>query len=143
MSVASILDRKGRSVVTVARETSLAELCDVLATRKIGAVVVVEDGDRIVGILSERDIVRAIARDGAKALGAPAGTYMTADVITAQERETTHQVMLKMTAGRFRHLPVARDGRLVGLISIGDVVKRRIEEAEREAEEMRAYISAA
>src|SRR5690606_38409185 len=105
----------------------------------IGALVVVEDRDRIVGILSERDIVRAIARDGVEILDEPVATIMTRSVVTCVDGDAINQVMSVMTRGRFRHLPVVESGRLSGIVSIGDVVKERIEEVEREAEHLRVY----
>ena len=143
MTVARILARKGREVATATAKQTIVEVVAALAARRIGALVVVEARDRIVGIVSERDVVRAIAGKGAAALGDPVDTVMTRDVMTCGEAETINQVMGRMTRGRFRHLPVATNGRLVGIISIGDVVKARIEEVEREAEEMRAYIATA
>jgi CBS domain-containing protein len=143
MIVAMILEEKGRSVATMGAEATIGEAVSELARHKIGAIVVVEDRDIIVGILSERDIVRAIAKSGPEILAAPAGSIMTSEVMTCEDSETINDVMARMTRGRFRHLPVEKDGRLTGIISIGDVVKARIEEVEREAEEMRAYISTA
>lgn len=143
MTVAAILKQKGNEVVTVDARATLAEACDILAARRIGAVVVVDAEQTIRGILSERDIVRAIAREGGKGLAAPVEAFMTRDVVTCTEGDTIDRVMQAMTAGRFRHVPVADNGRLKGLISIGDVVKRRIEQVERDAEELRAYITAA
>jgi CBS domain-containing protein len=101
------------------------------------------EGDEIRGIVSERDIVRTLARDGAAALRRTAAETMTQRVITCTPADTIHEVMQKMTAGRFRHVPVLDDGRLAGIVSIGDVVKRRIEEVEREAEQIREYIATA
>jgi CBS domain-containing protein len=98
-------------------------------------------GGKIAGILSERDIVRAVASKGAGALTAPISAIMTSKVTTCGEDHTVNQVMELMTNGRFRHLPVERDGTLIGIISIGDVVRRRIEDVEREAEEIKAYIA--
>ena len=112
-----------------------------LADNKIGAVVVTGAGGRIEGILSERDIVRAVARKGADALSAPISAIMTSKVKTCGQSHSINQVMELMTNGRFRHLPVEEDGKLVGIISIGDVVRRRIEDVEREAEEIKAYIA--
>jgi CBS domain-containing protein len=129
-------------VVTVAPELSLAEVASILSQKGIGAVVVVEGG-AIRGIISERDIVRALARHGAEALRKLAVDCMTARVITCRAEETIHDVMQKMTSGRFRHLPVVEEGKLAGIVSIGDVVKRRIEEVEREAEQIREYIATA
>ena len=143
MTVATLLEAKGRGVVTTAADVSVAEAIDTLARHKIGALVVVETGERIVGIVSERDIVRAMARAGAGALDEEVGAIMTRKVMTCVESETINDVMSRMTRGRFRHLPVVRENRLAGIISIGDVVKARIEQVEREADDMRAYISAA
>ena len=142
MTVAAILARKGRDVLTTTATKTIAEAVQVLAKRRIGALVVVEGNDRIVGIVSERDIVRAIAA-GIEALDQPIESIMTRTVMTCAESETINEMMARMTRGRFRHVPVAADGRLVGIISIGDVVKARIEEVEREAEEMRTYIASA
>jgi CBS domain-containing protein len=142
MTVAAILADKGRDVLTIAAANSLGDAVAILAKRRVGALVVVEDGDRIIGIVSERDIVRAIA-GGAAALDQPVSSVMTKNVMTCSDGETIDSVMSRMTKGRFRHLPVAENGRLTGIISIGDVVKARIEQVEREAEEMRAYIATA
>jgi CBS domain-containing protein len=140
MTVAAILAEKGREVLTTTADKTVAEVVEILAKRKIGALVVVEGGNRIVGIVSERDIVRAIA-SGAAALFQPVSAVMTREVMTCSDSETIDSVMSRMTNGRFRHLPVAENDRLAGIISIGDIVKARIEEVEREAQEMRAYIS--
>jgi CBS domain-containing protein len=142
MTVAAILAEKGRDVLTIGATQTIAEAVAILAKRRVGALVVVESGDRIVGIVSERDIVRALAT-GADALKQPLSSVMTRDVMTCSDGETIDSVMSRMTKGRFRHLPVAENGRLTGIISIGDVVKARIEQVEREAEEMRAYIATA
>jgi len=142
MSVKRILDDKGREVETSGADATVHEVATVLADKKIGAVVIL-DGKDICGILSERDIVRAMARDGAGALEKSAGTYMTKKVVTCSVADTIDDVMHKMTAGRFRHLPVVEDGRLIGIVSIGDVVKRRIAQVEREANQMREYIAMA
>jgi CBS domain-containing protein len=142
MTVASILADKGREVATVTAGKTIADAIDQLAKRRIGALVVVENGDRIVGIVSERDIVRAIAARGAGALEEPLSGIMTRNVSTCSDGETIDSVMSQMTRGRFRHLPVAAGGRLTGIVSIGDVVKARIEQVEREAEDLRAYITA-
>jgi len=142
MTVVWILNEKGVDVETAGPDTKLSEIATTLADRKIGAVVIMES-DRLAGILSERDIVRAVANDGIAALGRPANDYMTQKVVTCGKQETIHDVMQKMTAGRFRHLPVVDNGELVGIISIGDVVKRRIAEVEQEARDMRDYIATA
>jgi len=143
MTVAAILDEKGRGVVTTAATTTVGEAVDAMVSHKIGALVIVDASERIVGIVSERDIVRAVARSGTAALAQSVESVMTRTVVTCTENETINDVMTRMTRGRFRHLPVATNGRLAGIVSIGDVVKARIEQVEREAEEMRAYIATA
>jgi CBS domain-containing protein len=140
MTVGRIINEKGRGVVTARPEASLAEIAAVLAEKKIGAVVVTQ-GEAIGGIISERDVVRMLAKHGSEALRMLASDCMTARVITCAPEETIHDVMQKMTSGRFRHLPVVEGGKLIGIISIGDVVKRRIEEAEKEADQIREYIA--
>lgn len=142
MTVLRIINEKGREVVTTAPEASLAEVAALLSEKRIGAVLVVRGGD-LLGIISERDIVRALARHGADALSKRALDCMTSDVVTCRPEETIYQVMQKMTSGRFRHMPVIENGRLAGIVSIGDVVKRRMEEVEREAEQIREYIATA
>lgn len=141
MTVKHILDEKGRNVVTVSPSMGTLDAVRFLADNKIGAVVVTGVGGKIAGILSERDIVRAMAQKGADALAAPISQIMTAKVTTCGEDHTINQVMELMTNGRFRHLPVEENGKLVGIISIGDVVRRRIEDVEREAAEIKAYIA--
>ena len=142
MNVQTIIRDKGSDVTTCGPTDSLASIATVLSDNKIGAVVIMQ-GRAIAGILSERDIVRAVARDGARALERPARDYMTKKVITCAMHETINEVMQKMSGGRFRHLPVVEDGALAGLVSIGDVVKRRIAEVEKEAETIREYIATA
>jgi len=139
MTVKAILKDKGNAVYTMPPSATLAEVARELATRRIGAVVIME-GERLAGIVSERDMVRALATDGAAALDAPASSAMTQAVQTCRLDDLIDEVMEKMTASRFRHMPVLEDGKLVGLVSIGDVVKQRIEEALRERDDMRAYI---
>lgn len=143
MTVAAILSKKGRQVITMGPQQTLAAVCDTLTEHKIGAVVLVNADGSIAGIISERDIVRALAKEGPAALERQVSAYMSAKVVTCEEKETTDQVLARMTAGRFRHMPVTRENRLIGVISIGDVVVRRIELAEREAADMRAYIASA
>ncbi|KAB0680769.1 CBS domain-containing protein [Aureimonas leprariae] len=142
MSVRSILEEKGRDVFTMRPEAKLSEAAAELASRRIGALVLLGDDGRIAGILSERDIVRVVGTTGAGGLEQSAAQVMTTRVVTCGEEASIDEVMETMTKGRFRHLPVAEDGRLVGIVSIGDVVKRRIAEAVREAEDMRTYITA-
>lgn len=143
MTVRSILDAKGRRVVVIAPDKTLAQAIAVLADNKIGAVVVCDDSQRIKGILSERDVVRALAAKKDKAESMSVSEFMTSAVQLCHERHTVLQVMEIMTRNRFRHLPVEEGGKLVGIISIGDVVKRRIEDVEREAEDIRTYIATA
>lgn len=143
MIVSTILGLKGRSVAAIPADIPVSEAVAALAAKKIGALVVTGSGGHVDGILSERDVVRAIGQRGPGILSDPVQSIMTRDVVTCREHETINEVMTRMTRGRFRHLPVIEDGRLVGIISIGDVVKARIEEVEREAEEMRAYIATA
>jgi CBS domain-containing protein len=142
MMVSDILSRKGRDVVTIAPAASVADAVALLAQHRIGAVVVQDEADGIAGIISERDIVHAMAKD-AKALAKAVSSIMTRSVVTCSERDTVDAVMAQMTHGRFRHLPVVAGGRMTGIVSIGDVVKERISEVEREAAHMRAYIATA
>jgi|EP01132_Coremiostelium_polycephalum_P007106 CBS domain-containing protein len=143
MTVKMILERKGYDVFSAAPETTLGDAVAALAKHKIGAIVIVDDKKAIKGILSERDVVRAIAADGADVLWRPVSEIMTIKVSVCSEKHTVNQVMEMMTRGRFRHLPVEKDGRLHGIVSIGDVVKLRIEEVERESQEIRSYIATA
>ena len=140
MTVKAILSAKGRDVVTVAPQTSLSDLCTLLAGKKIGAVVITDEGRRVLGIISERDVVRAVAR-GPGALFDPVSMHMTREVVTVREDVTVASLMSQMTQGRFRHLPVVVEGQLAGLISIGDVVKHRLEEMESEREALKEYIT--
>jgi CBS domain-containing protein len=142
MTVARIINEKGRGVVTVPPSATLAAIAAILAEKRIGAVLVTDE-DAIRGIVSERDIVRAVARHGGDGLAMPAADWMTAKVITCRPEDTIHDVMQKMTNGRFRHLPVVKHGKLAGIVSIGDVVKWRIAEVEREADQIREYIATA
>lgn len=143
MTVKSILSEKGVEVITLEADASLARAAQLLGAKRIGAVVITTGDRQIAGILSERDIVRVIGEMGAEALSLPVERVMTTRVTTCHEGHTVHDVMEIMTRGRFRHLPVEHEGRLAGLISIGDVVKRRIEEVEREADQIREYIATA
>lgn len=143
MTVKSILEAKGREVITIEPEASLHEAARLLGLRRIGAAVVVRADKAILGILSERDIVRVLGEHGAGALEMRVQDAMTSKVSTCREGNTINEVMELMTRGRFRHLPVEKEGRLDGIVSIGDVVKRRIEDVEREAEQIREYIATA
>ena len=142
MTVRAILDLKGRDVVTIAPDKTLADAAGLLSENRIGALVVVV-GERVSGILSERDIVGAIANAGETALANKVSDKMTGTVVTCGPQDTMAAVMNRMTAGRFRHLPVVDNGRLAGIVSIGDVVKFRLAEIERESSMLRDYIMTA
>jgi CBS domain-containing protein len=141
MNVASILKQKGRAVSTVLPTATLQEVAKRLTQRRIGALVVVGARGDIQGIVSERDIIRALCEVGADCLPRPVAEAMTRQVVTCQETDTLDELMAMMTTRRFRHLPVVTDGDLVGIISIGDVVKHHVAEIEMEATAMRAYIA--
>lgn len=143
MTVKAILQQKGHDVFTLGPNEQLSEAVRMLAEHRIGAIVITNGDRKIVGILSERDIVRTIAKGGHEALDQTVRTAMTPKVSICNENHTVNEVMEIMTRGRFRHLPVEKDGHLDGIVSIGDVVKRRIEDVEREAEEIRQYIATA
>lgn len=141
MLAAEILKDKGDAVYVIRPDASLADACGELASKRVGALMVCEE-DRVVGVMSERDVVRAMAADGAGALSRPVSHYMSGEVVFAAPAETVAILMERMTERRIRHLPVLKDGRLGGVISIGDVVKCQIAEATREAESLRTYIAA-
>lgn len=141
MLVAEILKGKGDAVFTLAPDATLNEACGELERRQVGALIVCEGGG-VSGVLSERDIVRAISRDGPKALERPVSHYMTSEVVFADPAETVEALMARMTDRRIRHLPVLLDKRLAGIVSIGDVVKCQIAQATQEAESLRTYITA-
>ena len=143
MTVTTILAAKGGDVVSIQPTADLAAAAALLAARRIGAVIVLGAGGRLVGILSERDIVRAIDRRGASALQDPVGQVMTRDVATCGLDDSVNSIMERMTAGKFRHMPVVQNDSVVGIVSIGDVVKNRLEAMERETEAMRDYIRSA
>ncbi|ESR25157.1 CBS domain-containing protein [Lutibaculum baratangense] len=143
MTVAVILQQKGSAVITTGPGTILSAVAELLATHRIGAVLVVGQNGRLEGIISERDIVRAIGQQGAEALKRPVADFMTAQVVTCGRDDSIAYLMQKMTQGKFRHVPVLEDGKVVGIVSIGDVVKERIAAAEAETEAMRTYITTA
>lgn len=140
MTVSMILAGKGREVVTIEPNATLGDAVGLLAEKRIGAIVILGADRRVVGILSERDIVRALADRGATVLHEPVSQSMTRKVSTCNDSETVVQIMERMTAGKFRHVPVVDQGQLVGIISIGDVVKHRLHEMESESAAMRDYI---
>ena len=141
MLVETILQTKGTTVHTLPRNGTLADAVAMLNARNIGALVVTEDDGRIVGILSERDIVRRLGDGQAAALALPIADCMSRDVFTCTRETPISEVMEQMTRRRIRHMPVVENGRMVGIVSIGDVVKRKIEETEQEAEALREYIA--
>jgi len=140
MNVAAILRHKGRAVTTARPTTTLLEVADKLAAKRIGAILIVGTRGEIAGIVSERDIIRALSVRGPDCLTEPVSETMTKHVVTCEETDTLDELMAMMTARRFRHLPVMADGALVGIISIGDVVKHHVSEVEMEATAMREYI---
>jgi CBS domain-containing protein len=142
MTVRAILDTKGHQIQSVEPEAKLSAAIKVLSERKIGAVLVMSQG-RIEGILSERDIVRVLGERGARVLDEPVSAVMTRKVISCRQTDTVSAIMEMMTLGKFRHLPVVEDSRVVGLISIGDIVKWRVREYEMEQEALRDYIKTA
>lgn len=143
MNVDRILSLKGRSVVTIEAGQSLSDAARLLSERRIGAAVVVDGRQPVAGILSERDIVKAISAHGAQALEQPVSRFMTAEVITCNSRSSINDLMELMTQQKFRHVPVVDGGQLVGIISIGDVVKQRVEEIEAESQAIKEYIATA
>ena len=142
MTVRAILDAKGRQVVSIGADAKLSSAVKTLSERRIGAILVMAGG-KIEGILSERDIVRELGERGPAVLDEPVRAVMTAKVMTCRRSDTVAYLMEQMTEGKFRHLPVVEDGQVVGLISIGDVVKHRVMEYESEQEALRDYIKTA
>jgi CBS domain-containing protein len=143
MTVKTILDAKGGEVVTIEPTATIAAAAKLLSEHRIGALLVLGPDHRVAGILSERDIVRALAERGSLALGESVGQVMTRKVVTCTPSETIGDIMERITAGKFRHVPVLEQGRLIGIISIGDVVKHRLGEMERESAAMHDYIATA
>jgi CBS domain-containing protein len=140
MTVKAILSRKGNDVITIEPTVTLSAAVKILAEHRIGAVVVTGPDREVAGILSERDIVRALAQRGPGALEEAVGQVMTRKVVTCSESDTVAALMERMTQGKFRHLPVVERGKLAGLVSIGDVVKHRLGEMEHESNALREYI---
>jgi len=141
MNVTAILRQKGRAVTTVSPSATLLDVANKLAAKRIGAIVVVGARGEVAGIISERDIIRALSDGGSECLAQPVSEIMTRQVVTCQETDTLDELMAMMTAKRFRHLPVVTDKALVGIISIGDVVKHHVAEVKMEATAMRDYIT--
>lgn len=143
MNVEQLLSGKGREVISVQPHRTLAEAVRVLSERRIGAVVVMGADGALVGILSERDIVRTLGAEGAAALESSVSKAMTAKVVTCRPQTSVDELMEIMTTGRFRHVPVIENGRVTGIVSIGDVVKHRVAAIEAESQAMRDYIAMA
>jgi CBS domain-containing protein len=143
MTIAAILKHKGNRVSSVAPTATIAAVVQELANQRIGAVLVMDSAEQLLGIVSERDIVVSLAANGPVTLEMTAGQLMTRAVRTATRRTTVAEAMTMMTAGRVRHLPVVEDGALLGIISIGDVVKARIMQQEHEVDTLRAYVAGA
>ena len=141
MFVSQILQVKGDKVFTGTPDHTVAEAATLLHTRQVGAIVIMGDNDEVVGIVSERDIVRIVAQNGPSALASAVSGCMTREVLFAAPQETVDSLLSQMTNRRVRHLPVCSDGRLVGLVSIGDLVKWKIAETEAVAEDLKAYIA--
>jgi CBS domain-containing protein len=143
MTVAAILKHKGNQVTTVVPTALIADVAEVLATHRIGAVLVMDRAEQLLGIVSERDIVRSLSANGARTLEMTAGQLMTRALKLATPDTTVEEAMRMMTEGRFRHLPVLDHARVIGLISIGDVVKARIMQQTHEVDSLRAYVAGA
>lgn len=139
MNIGQILKAKGRAVATSRPDVTLLDIANKLAQKRIGAIVIVGDNGDVVGIVSERDVIRKLGERGPAVLSEPVSQSMTTNVISCQETTTLDELMEVMTQGRFRHVPVIEDGALVGIISIGDVVKNHIAEVEMEVTAMRGY----
>jgi CBS domain-containing protein len=141
MTVAVMLAHKGRDIVTARSQDRMIDVCRLLEVHGIGAIVITDESGRLAGIVSERDLVRALARHGREVLDQPVSEFMTSEVMTCTPEDSLAAVMERMTEGKFRHLPVLEGGRLAGIVSIGDAVKQRIAEAEAETRAMREYIT--
>jgi CBS domain-containing protein len=141
MNVAYVLRHKGHAVATAGPSTTLLEVAEKLAAKRIGAIVIIGAKGAVVGIISERDIVRALSAQGPGCLSRPVSETMTRQVISCVESDTLDELMATMTQKRFRHVPVMADGALVGIVSIGDVVKHHVAEVKMEAKAMREYIT--
>jgi CBS domain-containing protein len=143
MNVHTILRNKGKSVVTIHPDATVERAVAVLRLRGIGALVVSDDGENVVGIVSERDIVEALGRLGSDVLASSVAEVMTSPVVTCEPEDSVAELMAEMTNRRIRHFPVLEGGRLTGIVSIGDMVKSRLDEIEFEAHSMRSFIAGA
>ncbi len=140
MTVNALLNNKPAKTITLPSSSTLTDICNTLAKNRIGTVLIVDDG-KLCGIVSERDVVRILAASGNKALNSTADDCMTKKLVTCTRTDTVSMVMERMTTGRFRHIPIVENDELLGIVSIGDVVKYRMAEVEREAQEIRDYIA--
>ncbi len=140
MLVSTILKEKGTGVVTTRPETNLAEVANMLTRERIGAVVITDERNQVVGIISERDIVNGLSEHGTSLLELEVSKFMTRDVYTCVATDNMNELRREMTSRRIRHIPVVEDGRLAGIVSIGDVVKNRVDELENETQQLREYI---
>jgi CBS domain-containing protein len=141
MHVAAVIKRKGSNVVSISPDSTISDAARLLTEHRIGAVLVLDGSEGILGIISERDIIRGLAKHGPDALSQSVGVLMTREVQHCSPRDTIAEIMTVMTKRRFRHLPVVDDGKLLGMISIGDVVKQRLDETELEVETLRGYVT--
>lgn len=140
MHISDILSSKGAWVLTAAPEDSVRDLVAALAEKRVGAAVVTSDGEQVLGIVSERDVVGALARAGVALLDETVATVMTSDVVTAKPGSGLVELLEVMTERRFRHIPVTEGGKLIGIVSIGDLVKHRLDELRQERDQLEAYI---
>ena len=143
MTVKAILSNKGSNVITIEPTATLDTAMKTLAEHKIGALLILGPDRRVIGIISERDIVRVLAEHGAEVLSKPLAQFMTRKVVTCSQTEAVATIMERMTTGKFRHVPVVEQDQLVGIISIGDVIKHRLHEIEQESAALRDYIQTA
>ena len=141
MLVSTLIKEKGARVITTEPATTVAEVADIIARERIGAVVVTEKDSEVVGIISERDIVNGLSKFGINLLKLPVSDVMTRDVFTCATTENLNQLRREMTNRRARHIPVVEEDKLIGIISVGDIVKNRLDELEDEAQQMRDYIA--
>ena len=141
MLVSQILKHKGELIFACSPQETLGAAAELLNAQRIGAMMVLDGTDKVVGVISERDIVRAIAGAGAKALASPVASFMSRGIVYADPGESVDALLERMTDRRIRHLPVCRDGQLIGVVSIGDLVKAKIAEAQAEADGLKAYIA--
>ncbi|MFP6731938.1 MAG: CBS domain-containing protein [Alphaproteobacteria bacterium] len=143
MHVSDILANKGRpDVITITPDETMEAAAKMLHSKHIGALIVSSDGESVLGVLSERDIARSIALKGSAALSVALREFMTSKVVSCKSTDSIANVMKQMSSGRFRHVPVIEDERLIGMVSIGDVVKHRLEETQQEADALRDYVLA-